>query len=211
MKTENSIVTGSLSFRGAQIMNLILAITSVVVGVFAGPYWTGLPIVAIILVVLYDLKPFRLKDRPLGFLVAPIQQSLPFLFSYAAATSSFALSLWNLSVFTFLYFNGVLVARYLPDMEFDLKLGIRNFSTAYGAEATRRFEIAAMALKATIYMVGVVLGVLSPIGLPLLLVSVTLQARVLALGVEALKNPINFRRFAIASIPNTASIALSMI
>jgi len=211
MKTQNPIVTGELSLREAQVMNLVLPVLSIAVGVFAGPYWIGLPLIGIVLTVLYDIKPFRFKDRPLGALMPPLSECLPFLFGYAAATSSFVLPPWALCVFAFLYFNGTVVTKFLPDREVDLKLGIRNFSTTYGVEATRRADIGSTILAATILMVGVFLGGLSPIGVPLLLISVALQLRTLAQGAEALKNPAVFRRFASGMIPNSVSMALSVI
>jgi 4-hydroxybenzoate polyprenyltransferase len=211
MKTQNPIVTGELSLREAQAINLVLPVLSIVVGVFAGPYWIGLPLIAIILVVLYDIKPFRLKDRALGFLIAPLSQCLPFLFSYATAISGFALPTWVLFVFAFLYFNGVVVTRFLPDMELDLRLGIHNFSATYGAEATRMVDIVSTVLAAATLMVGMFLGGLSLIGVPLLLLSIALQLRVLAQGADALKNPAVFRMFALGMIPNSVSMTLSVV
>lgn len=211
MRTQNPLVTRELSIREARIMNLLLPALSLVIGVFAGPYWIGLPVITILLVALYDLKPFRAKDRPLGFLVAPLSQCLPFVFGYAVTTSSFALPLWALCVSTFLYFNGVMVTRFLPDREIDLRFGIRNFSTVYGAEATRRVDMASTVLTALLLMAGVFAGGLSIIGVPILLISVALQLRTLAQGTEALRNPSVFRKFAIGMISNAASMALSMV
>lgn len=211
MKTQNPLVTGELSYREAHFMNLVLPVLSIVVGFFAGPYWIGLPVTGMVLAALYDLEPLRAKDRPLGFLIAPLSQCLPFIFSYAAATSSFALPLWTLCVSAFLYFNGVVVTRFLPDRELDLRLGIHNFSTTYGAEATRRVDMASTVLTATLLMIGVFVGGLSIIGLPFLLISVALQLRTLAQGTEALKNPAVFRKFALGMIPNAASMTLSVI
>ena len=212
MKTQNPIVTGELSLREAQAMNLVLPVLAIAVGVFVGQYWIGLPLIATILVVLYDIKPFRFKDRPLGIFVAPLGACLPFPFAYAAATSSFALPPWALCVFAFLYSSAVMVTHFLPDMELDLKHGIRNFSTTYGAEASWKVDLATTVSAAIILVVGVVLGGLSPIGVPLLLLSVTLQLRILAQGAEPLRNPGVYRRFAGGRmITNSISMALSII
>jgi|GEM_PF-4559833 len=211
MKTQNPIVTGDLSLREAKTLNLALPVMSIIVAAFVGQYWIGLPLITIILVILYDIKPFRLKDRPFGFLIASLGNCLPFLFSYATVASGFIFQPWILYVSASLYTNGILVSRYLPDIELDLKLGIRNFSASYGAEATRRVDIASTIITALILMIGVFRGDLSWIGLPLLLISVTLQLRVLAQGAEALKNPRVFRRFASGFVPNSVSVVLSIV
>jgi 4-hydroxybenzoate polyprenyltransferase len=212
MRNQNPVATGELTMREVQTMHLILPVLSIAIGALAGPYWIGLPILAIALVLLYDIRPFRLKDRPFGFLIAPLCQSLPLLFAYAAATSSFALPLRGLLTFAFLYCNGFLIARYLPDTDLDVKLGIHNFSATYGAEATRRFEILGVTIKSLIQVGGILLGLFSPLGMLLFLPSAALQLSILAKGSEALKDPANFRRFALwGLVPCSASIVLGIV
>ena len=58
MKTQNPIVTGDLSLREAKTLNLALPVMSIIVAAFVGQYWIGLPLITIILVILYDIKPF---------------------------------------------------------------------------------------------------------------------------------------------------------
>jgi 4-hydroxybenzoate polyprenyltransferase len=212
MRTQNPLVTGELSYREVNIMNLALPVLSIAIGSLAGPYWIGLPVIGVILTAIYDLKPVRAKDTPFGFLlIAPLSNCLPFVFAYAAASTSFALPLWALCVFIFLFFNGLLMTHYLPDRELDLKLGILNFSTVYGAEAARKVDVVSTVLEAASLLIGVFLGGLSIIGIPLLLISVALRLRTLAQGTEALKNPTIFRKFAIGMISNAASMALCMV
>jgi 4-hydroxybenzoate polyprenyltransferase len=212
MRDQNPVATGELTMREVNTMHIILPVLSTAIGVLAGPYWIGLPIIAVVLVLLYDVRPFRLKDRPFGFLIAPLAHCLPLPFAYAAATSSFALPSRGLLVFAFLYCNAFLVARYLPDIDLDLRLGIRNFSASYGVETTRRVEIVGVTLKSLIQVGGVLLGWFSPLGMLLFLPSIALQLSVLAKGAEALRDPVNFRRYALLGlIPSSASIVMGIM
>jgi 4-hydroxybenzoate polyprenyltransferase len=212
MKNQNPVATGELTMREVHAMNIILPVLSIAVGALAGPYWIGLPIIAVALVILYDVRPFRLKDRTFGFLIAPLAHCLPLPFAYAAATSSFALPPRGWLVFAFLYCNAVLVVRYLPDIDLDLRLGIRNYSVSYGVEATRRVEIVGVAVKSFIQIGGVLLGWFSPLGMLLFLPSTAIQLSVLEKGAEALRDPINFRRYALWGLmPSSASIVLSIM
>ena len=211
MSNQNPIVTGELSLPEAKIINLSLPFLATAVGAFAGPYWIGLPIIGVTLVMIYDVKPFRAKDRLAGSVISPLCECLPFLFGYAAANSSFTFPPWTLCVCAFLYFNSTVLTRHLPDREVDLKLGIRNFSAVYGAEAARRVDMLSTIIAAIMLGAGLLWGGFSLMGIPLLLVSVSFQLRTLMQGADALRNPKNYMRFALGMIPNSVSMVLGVV
>ena len=211
MDTQNPVATGELSYREAQTMNLLLPVLSLIAAVLAGPYSVGLPIMAVMLVALYDVKPFRFKDRPLGVLIIPLSQCIPFYFGYTSAASSYVPPPWVVAVIAFLYFNTATVTHHVPDMELDLKLGIRNFVTTYGSEMARRYDMVSVFLAAVVLTISVVVGYLSILGLPLLLLSVARQLRVMHSGARALRDPVVVKKFLSGLLPNSVAVTISIL
>jgi 4-hydroxybenzoate polyprenyltransferase len=162
------------------------------------------------LVTLYDLKPFRLKDTPIEIFIVPFYTALPFLFSYLHATSNITLSPLIVFTFLFLFLNLITDVRHIPDFEHDLRLGASTFTVTFGVEATRKIELIASISTLGCLTAAVILGFLSIIGLPLLLITTYFKMSILLKQHEELRNPEIWKRFSQVMITNAGAILLSI-
>ena len=211
MSSQNPIVTNGLTLREARIMNFITPLLAITTSIFAGPYWTLGILIGIGLVVIYDVKPFRMKDKPSGILIPPLYIALPFLFAYVNTTSHTAFSLSVPLIFTFLFFNGITSVRHVPDFEKDLQMNVRNFTSSYSIEATRILELAVSIVLPIILTVAILLNYLSVLGLPLLILTTSFRLRVLIKSNNVLKNPQVWTRFAQFMVVNSSAIVFSIV
>ncbi|UCH02716.1 MAG: UbiA prenyltransferase family protein [Candidatus Bathyarchaeota archaeon] len=210
MSSQNPIVTGDLSLRDATIINLVTPLLAVTTSLYAGFFWIVLTLIGIGLVLIYDLHPFRLKDRPLGVLVPGFYLALPFLFSYLNAASHFIFHPSIPFIFLFLFVNGVTAVRHIPDLESDRKMNVCNFPARYNIEATRILELAVTMTLLSILVVITMLGILSWVGLPVLLLTTIFRLSILLKPQTVLKNPVVWRRFAQVMVVNSTAILLSI-
>ncbi|MFX1265843.1 MAG: UbiA family prenyltransferase [Promethearchaeota archaeon] len=210
MSNTNPIVSGELTLQEAKIINLTTLLLALITSVFAGFYWIVLIIIGIGLVMIYDLQPVRMKDRPLGILIPPLYLALPFLFSYVNATSSFTFPPSFFLIFLFLFINGVTAVRHIPDLERDVEMDVQNFTTRYKVVATRNLELIVSIVLPAILVVAIMLGLLSIVGFPILLLATIFRVNLLTKPQEALKDPRVWERFAQLMVINSTSILLSI-
>ena len=210
MSSQNPIVTRELTFKEAQIMNYITPLLAISTSIFVGPYWTLFILIGIGLEILYDVKPFRLKDRPLGFLIVPFWEAFPFLFIYINTTSSIAFPSSVFLIFIFLYVNLITLVRYVPDFEKDRQMNVQNFTAIYSVEATRILELIISIILPIIFSLAIILNCLSVFGLPILMLTTGLRLSVLMKPNNVLKNPQVWKRFAQAIIINNSALVIGI-
>ena len=211
MRNQNPLATGDLTLQEARIINLVTPSLAILTSLFAGYYWTILIFVIIGLVIIYDLKPLRLKDTPFEIFIVPFYTAFPFLFSYLNATSSITFSPLILFTVLFLFLNLVTDLRHIPDFELDLQRGARTFTVTFGVEATRKLELITSLFTLGSLIVAVFLGFLSVLGLPLLVLTTFFKINILVNHYEALKDPHIWRRFSQAMITNIGAMILSIL
>lgn len=211
MRDKNPLVTGALTRRDAGMMNIVSLSLAIFTSLFAGPIWAMAILAIAALVVIYDLKPLRLKDTPFEILIVPCYSCIPFLFSYLNSTSNIILSPVILFTFVFYYLNLVTDVRHVPDLENDLQQYARTFTVTFGAEATRRLELAATIFTLVCFMLAVFFGFLSVIGLPLILVTTFFKMSFLVRKSDVLRNPQIWKRFSQVMIANNGAMMLSII
>lgn len=211
MRDKNPIVTGDLTYRDAKIMNFATPLLALIFSVFAGVYWTILIFIIAGLVVLYDMKPFRMKDTPFEILIVPFYATLPFLFSYLNGISNFTFSPLLLFVLVFLFLNLITDLRHIPDYETDLLIGANTFTVTFGVEATRKLEtIVSISLLFSLF-IAVALGIISMWGLPILVFTTYFKLNILMKQNEGLKDPRVWKRFSQIMIINTGAMVLSIV
>ncbi len=211
MRDKNPIVTGALTRRDARIINIVSLSLAVFTSLFAGLIWAMSILAIAVLVAIYDLKPLRLKDTPFEILIVPCYSCIPFLFSYLNSTSNIILSPVILFTFVFYYLNLITDVRHVPDLEHDIKQYTRTFTVTFGAEATRKLELAATICTLVSFLLAVVFGVLSVIGLPLILLTTFFKMRFLVRKSDFLRNPIIWKRFSQVMITNNGAMMLTII
>jgi 4-hydroxybenzoate polyprenyltransferase len=210
MREQNPLVTGDLSFREARIINIATPITAIIISLFTSYHWMLLIFIIIGLVTIYDLKPFRLKDTPIEIFIVPCYTALPFLFSYIHASSTVILTPLVLFTFLFLFLNLITDLRHIPDFEHDFRLGAQTFTVTFGIEATRKMELLTSISTLACLTVAVILGLVSVVGLPLLLVTTYFKMNILLKESKELQNPQIWKRFSQAMITNTGAMLLSL-
>lgn len=212
MKQLNPIVTKELTLAEAKIINIFSATLAILTSVFVGTYWLYLIIIGLLLVIVYDLEPVRLKDRTVGLFIPPFASSLPFLFGYLTATQSTIVPLQIIVVFIFFYLLGVTSIRHIPDYEMDIQMNVHNFTSTYGITATKYLEMLVGILALCIFMLGIYLNILSIIGLPILLLTTLFKANLLIRSrIGVLQLPKTWTRFAQILVINSIALVLSVI
>jgi 4-hydroxybenzoate polyprenyltransferase len=210
MRSNNPIVTGELTLREAQLMNWITAALAVGTSFFAGISWTGLIVIGIGLVILYDVSPFRFKDRPFGVMIPALYLALPFVFGYVNSSATLSFPPSFLFIVAFLFVNGLTVIRHVPDLDRDREMGVHNFTAHFGVYATQLLELTVSVTLMVVLASAILVGSLSVFGLPLLLVTTVVKIGVLLKSQEAFQNPVVWRRFAQIMVLNSVAILLSI-
>ena len=208
---QNPIVTHDLTIQEAWIINFITSILAIVTSVFAGFYWLLLILIGIGLVVIYDIKPFRMKDKPLGIFIIPLAGALPFLFAYLNTPSNDIYFSSVFFIFTFLYLDLLSAVRLVPDYEKDMQMNVRNFATCYSIKAVQILDLIVTILLPVIFTVAVIFDYLSVLGLPLLLLITGVKFSVLIKPNNVLKNPQVWKRFAQYAVMNNFVLLIGIV
>lgn len=189
MSNQNPIVTGELTLQEARMINYITPVLAIMTSFFVGYYWTILILIGLGLVILYDLKPFRLKDRPSGILIVPLYQALPFLFVYMNTTSNLVFPPSVLFSFIFLFLSQITSLRHIPDFEKDVQMNVHNFTSRYSIKATTDLMLLISMILPVVLTVAIILNYLSIFGLPLLVLVTILKISLLLKPINYLKTP----------------------
>ncbi|MDQ1279543.1 MAG: hypothetical protein QG670_805 [Thermoproteota archaeon] len=196
MNNQNPIVTNELTIQEAQSINYITVTLAITTSFFAGFYWIVFTLIGIGLVILYDIKPFRMKDRPSGILITPLHQALPFLFVYINTTASFIFPHSVLLCFMFLFFGAITSLRHIPDFEKDLQMNVHNFASRYSIEAAIDLELVVNIILPVILIIAIILNYISILGLPLLALVTALRVGVLLKPIKDLKTTSPWKKYA---------------
>lgn len=128
---------GILSRRSALVQYLVFTIAALVAGAFLGRIWFLTTVAVTVLGVLYSLPPVRLKDRPLGGLLANAigHGTLVYYLGRALADPQRAPD-WGSSVSYAFAVAGVYLLTTIPDREGDQATGKRTLSVRFGPRPT---------------------------------------------------------------------------
>jgi 4-hydroxybenzoate polyprenyltransferase len=211
MKHQNPLVTEELTLQEARIINYTTPFLAIITSLFAGLYWLMLIVIGIGLVMLYDLRPFRFKDRHAGILFPPLATALPFAFGYINSTSGFTFPISTLLVMLFWFLNGLTSFRNIPDVEQDIEMQVRNFTSTFGIEATRYLELIVSMTMLTLFVTSLLLGFWSLIGLPFIVITTLFKLRILTKPSEVLKDALTLKKYAPLMLVNSVAITLGVV
>ena len=167
---KHPIISGAL--KECQLKKGILILYGI--GVIIAAYLTsvrGLLIIlfagmGVILSLFYNVKPFRLKERPLGELVVfIIWGPLIVLGTYYTLTGCIASDAILASLPVGLLVSAVLLANNIRDIENDLKKGAKTLAIILGYTAASIFYALLLSLAYLLLILLIILKILSPTSL----------------------------------------------
>lgn len=210
MKNENPIVTGELSLSEAKIMNFVSALLSVIIGYFVGYAWLVVVFIGIGLQMLYDFRPFRVKDSPFAIFFPPLGATLLFLFSYINSTVSLNIPPLVVMVGLFQFINGITLIRHIPDYESDKSMNVNTFTSRYGVNSTKIMELTISICTFISFILTIVLSSLSFLGLPIIIITTLLKISLLMKSEQMLSNPVTWKKFVLTIYLSLASMNISI-
>jgi 4-hydroxybenzoate polyprenyltransferase len=171
--SENPFTRGAFNVTHMKTMVFLFLAASILLAVPVGLYWVLAIFLGNFIGFTYDPKPFRMKSRPYGwFLSISLTLPLVFLFSYMIATSSLHLPPYVLLSVVFFYLCFVMIlSKDIPDVNSDMsgkhRSGtLRTFPIVYGIKATVNVIIISNLLALLMYLIVMVMGSVSLLGLP---------------------------------------------
>ncbi|UCH37592.1 MAG: prenyltransferase [Candidatus Bathyarchaeota archaeon] len=172
---ENPFTRQILTSKEALTISLFFSITPIVISLLLGVFWVLGAITGLFLGIIYNVKPFRLKAKPYGWFVdAALSPPLAFLFAYTVASSSFVYPNHILMSAAFFYFAFVpIVTKDIPDMNADASVNDRTFPIVFGIKTTQVAVVSSIAVTFFFYLLLTLTGVISFLGLPIALFSMT--------------------------------------
>jgi 4-hydroxybenzoate polyprenyltransferase len=219
MRHANPLVYKGFSTREVQIISSVLPFLIILLSIPVGMYFIMADLIGFFLTIIYSVKPFRVKDRPWGIFVSnPLTGPVLFIFAYAAATSRFYFPPYIILAFIFFYTTETItLMKDVPDMDSDAQTGSRNFALTFGANAARKVGVFSCLASLAIFLVLMIFGTISVLGLPLIVLSIIIQMRILMKPIEVLikeRNQVYMRVLPGMLLNNiffTISVAGSMI
>jgi len=190
-KVENPITNNELTMKQGKILTFTFPIIAIVLAVPTNAVWFIMILLCIFLGWSYSMKPFRTRTKPLGFFFnESVGAAIQFLLAYLTATYNSGLIFpWWIWVFA-LYIlgaNGIMVCKDIPDVESDRHAGMRNFTQAYGINATRWFVIAMALLTMASGIILTMINSLSVIGLAIIILGTVIAITTMMKPDEKLK------------------------
>lgn len=176
---ENPFARHILTSRDALIISLFFIIAPIAIATIMGIFWILGVITGLFLGIIYNVKPFRLKANPYGWFVdAALSPPLAFLFAYSVASASFVYPPHIITSALFFYSAFIsIICKDIPDMNADASVNDRTFPIVYGVKATQIVVVCSIVLTFFLYLLLTLLDVISLIGLPLSILSMTLVSK----------------------------------
>jgi 4-hydroxybenzoate polyprenyltransferase len=178
---ENPFSRHILTSKEATIISIFFIITPISISVIMGTFWIPGIVIGLFLGIIYNVKPFRLKAKPYGWFVdAALSPALAFLFAYIVASFSviFPVHVMLTAIFFYLAFIPM-ICKDIPDMKADASINDRTFPIVYGVKVTQIVAVGSIALAFLFFLLLTLLGIVSYVGLPLSMLSMTLVSRLI--------------------------------
>jgi len=191
-KIENPITNDELTTKQGKILTLSFLIIALLLAIPTNIIWFIMILICLFLGWSYSMKPFRTRAKPLGFFFnESIGASIQFVFAYLTASFHIGPTFpWWVGAFCLFVLgsNGIMVCKDIPDIDSDRQAGMRNFTVAYGIEATRRFVVVMALLALVSSLVITVTHIVSVVGLTLIIMGTMVALATMMKPAERLRD-----------------------